>query len=592
MHLVAKQVKGHEYYYLVEKGRQSGRVVTIRTVYIGNRQKLAELVTGTTSAAAPESYSTEQVGASLALASIASDLGIEDLIDEIASVRDGAAPVGRRLVLAAIHRVLAPRGENGLKRLLDFYRESSVLSVLLPLPEGALDDRRIGDMLAGLTARQIEDIESAVVRRLVEREGISLNALGFDCSNFDSFAGPKTRSRLLQRGHNKSGRSLRALGLGLLVTEDDGMPLLSFVYPGNENDVTAFGRFLKRLDRRQVALGLPVEATVAGDGGNISKQMVLKLEKDSRYYVLRLPPRHLVSIERAKRSDLRPLGGKLKAKVWAHKMFAPVYGAERCVVDVYSRRMHQRQLPGLRRDRDRARKDLQHLQEMLERQRQGLRRAKPLTVKAVKTRVEKALAREHMADLFRVTIKAGQKAPVITFEEPAEAWTHLEEHVLGRTLLVTNRKDWTSEQIVDASRKQSHNERVFRDLKDPGGVSMLPLRHRRDAALRAHVLLVMLGLLLAKVAERRLKRAGVPVTGVPMMLRTLKSVQRAKLAYGPDAPPALRALAEAHWVPSARTPLQNRMLEGLGIAQRSELGTTIQQQLSPKKRGRRPKAAA
>jgi len=43
MHLVAKQVKGHEYFYLVEKQRRGHRVVTARTVYIGDRQKLADL---------------------------------------------------------------------------------------------------------------------------------------------------------------------------------------------------------------------------------------------------------------------------------------------------------------------------------------------------------------------------------------------------------------------------------------------------------------------------------------------------------------------------------------------------------------------
>jgi len=37
MHLVAKQVNGHEYFYLVEKARREGRVVTARTVYIGDR---------------------------------------------------------------------------------------------------------------------------------------------------------------------------------------------------------------------------------------------------------------------------------------------------------------------------------------------------------------------------------------------------------------------------------------------------------------------------------------------------------------------------------------------------------------------------
>jgi transposase len=591
VHLVAKQVKGHEYYYLVEKGRKAGRVVTVRTVYIGDRQKLAELIAGTAAAATPEAFAAQQVGASLALAMVADDLGIVGVIDAAAPVRRDAAPVGRRLVLAAIHRALAPRGENGLSRVADFYR-GSVLAEVLPVPTGALDDRRLGDMLAGLTAREIDAIEGAVVHRLVEREGIALQALAFDCSNFDSYAGAKTPSRLLQRGHNKSGRALRALGLGLLVTADDGMPLLSFVYPGNENDVTAFARFLTRLDRRQATLGLPIESTVAADGGNVSRQLLLQLEQDARYYVLRLPARHLVSLTRPKQRELAPLGGTLKGHVWARKTITAVYGVDRCIVDVYSRRMHQRQLPGLRRDRDRARHDLLHLQAMLEHQRHGRRRAKPLSVTVVRARVAKALAREHMEALFRVTVEAGPAAPVLTVAEQPEAWRHLEDHVLGRTLLVTNRRDWTPEQIVHASRLQSHNERVFRDVKDPGGVSMLPLRHRRDATLRGHALVVMLALLLAKVAERRLKRAGVRVTGVPMMLRALKGIARATLRYGSNAPPALRALAGTHWIPSVRTPLQERMLEALGMAARPELGTTLAARLGAKRRGRKPKAAA
>lgn len=591
MHLVTKQVKGHEYYYLVEKGRKDGRVVTVRTVYIGDRQRLAALIAGTAAASTPEAFAAQQVGASLTLAAVADDLGLAGVIDAVTPVRGGAAPVGCRLVLAAIHRALAPRGENGLRRLADFYR-GSVLSEVFPSPEGALDARRLGEMLAGLTARAIDAIEGAVVHRLVEREGITLHALAFDCSNFDSYAGATTPSRLLQRGHNKSGRSLRALGLGLLVTEDEGMPLLSFVYPGNENDVTAFGRFLKSLDRRQATLGLPIESTVAADGGNVSRQLLLQLETDSRYYVLRLPARHLVSIARSKRSELAPLGGTLKGHVWARKTITAVYGVERCIVDVYSRRMHQRQLPGLRRDRERARHDLLHLQAMLERQRHGRRRAQPLSVKVVQARSAQALAREHMEALFRVTVAVGPGAPVLTVAEHPEAWRHLEDHVLGRTLLVTNRRDWTPEQIVHASRLQSHNERVFRDVKDPGGVSMLPLRHRRDATLRGHALVVMLALMLAKVAARRLKRAGVRVTGVPMMLRELKGIERAKLRYGSDAPPALRALAGTHWVPSVRTPLQDRMLAALGMVARPELGTTLAAQLGPKRPGRKPKAAA
>jgi len=588
MHLVAKQVKGHEYFYLVEKARRAGRVVTVHTVYVGDRQKLAEMIQLSASAVMPSTFAPQSVGAALALATVAGDLGIEALIDEVCPMRRGAAPVGRRVLVAALHRVLAPRRENGLRALRGWY-ETSIVADLLPIAAAALDNRRMGEMFGGLTEPQVEQIETAVVRQLLTREGVRTQALAFDCTNFDSFAGAKTRSRLLRRGHAKSGRPLRVLGLGLLATADEGIPLLTFAYPGNENDVTAFRRFLRALDRRRAALDLPLETTVAADGGNVSKQLLLRLEADPRYYVMRLPAHHLGDLPRSRHRDLPALMGSLKGQVWAKKYETTVYDVPRCVVDVYSRRMHQRQLPGLRRDRDRARAALGELQRLLQRQRQGLRRAKPLTGRAVRRRVAQALSREHMRALFQVQVAPGAGAPTLTFTEPEAAWQHLQDYVLGRTLLVTNRRDWPPEQIVHASRMQSHNERAFRDLKDPGGASMLPLRHRRDRALRAHVLVVVLALILAKVLQRRVKQAGPPAPSLASVLSPLQQVQRARVQFADEAPPALRALAAGAWVPSQRTARQEELLHALRLAERPELGTTLASRLAARTTRRRGK---
>lgn len=574
MHLVAKKVKGHEYYYLVEKARRGSRVVTTKTVYIGDRKNLASLLTQQASAALPDSFASQQVGASLALAAIAEDLGIEKLIDNICPVRKGAAPVGRRLLVAAIHRVLAARGENSKRELRPFYEASSLID-LLPISAAALDDRRIGEMLAGLGRDQIERIEGAVVQRVVEQEKVGLSMLAFDCTNFDSYAAASTKSQLLQRGHSKSGRPLRILGLGLLVTEDDGIPLLSFAYPGNENDVTAFARFLRALDRRHSTLPLPIDATVAADGGNISKKILQRLEGAGRHYVMRLPPKHLAGLAPCKSSKLPEMSGRLRKAVRARKVRCNVYGVDRDVVDVYSRRMHRRQLPGLRRDRDRARRLLEELQAQLERQRKGLRRAKPLTLAVVRRRIDDALGREHMEALFTAEAEKAEKAPVVRVREHKCAWRHLEQYVLGRTLLVTNRKDWSAERAILASRVQSHNERDNRDIKDPEGMSMLPLRHRRDGMLRANALVVVLGLMLVKVLLRRVRRAGLKATSVSSVLRPLKRVCRARMHFGDEAPPALRALAKSTWVPSLRSARQTEILEALGLATRNELGTTM-----------------
>jgi hypothetical protein len=273
MHIVEKVFGNRRYYYWVEKARRGRRVVTTSTVYIGDWGKLTALAAGQMVAALPESYSAQEVGASLALARLARELGIEEIIDEACPVRAGASPLGTPLLLVALHRVLAPRWENGLCNLKASYL-GRALAELLPVAEGSLDDRRLGEALARIKASQIDAIESAVVERVIDREGIDRELLAFDCTNFDSYVAASTPSRLLKRGHGKSGRHLRALGLALLVAEDSGIPLLSFSYPGNQNDVTAFRRFLRALEKRRSSLSLPVGATVAADGGNTSLTVV------------------------------------------------------------------------------------------------------------------------------------------------------------------------------------------------------------------------------------------------------------------------------------------------------------------------------
>jgi hypothetical protein len=121
MHVISKQIKGNEYFYLVGKERRGKRVVTARTVYIGNRRKLADLVQQSVSAALPRSFEPQPVGAVLALARLADELGLEAAIDEVCLVRQGAAAVGRRLVIAAIGRTVMPREDNGLVNLRGFY---------------------------------------------------------------------------------------------------------------------------------------------------------------------------------------------------------------------------------------------------------------------------------------------------------------------------------------------------------------------------------------------------------------------------------------------------------------------------------------
>lgn len=62
------------------------------------------------------------------------------------------------------------------------------------------------------------------------------------------------KAPIAQRGKAKQKRTdLRLVGLGLVVTRDGSIPLLSHTYPGDRPDVTQFPLMLEQLTSRPSA---------------------------------------------------------------------------------------------------------------------------------------------------------------------------------------------------------------------------------------------------------------------------------------------------------------------------------------------------
>ena len=93
-----------------------------------------------------------------------------------------------------------------------------------------------------VTVEQLEQIEAALTRRMIEVFGLDTQALILDMTNFATFIDSgNQRAPIAQRGKAKQKRyDLRIVGLGLVATRDGGIPLLSRAYPGNKVDVTQF----------------------------------------------------------------------------------------------------------------------------------------------------------------------------------------------------------------------------------------------------------------------------------------------------------------------------------------------------------------
>jgi hypothetical protein len=143
---------------------------------------------------------------------------------------------------------------------------------------------------------ELAEIERRLALRMIAVFGLDASAVALDMTNFATYIdSTNTRADIAQRGKAKQKRSdLRLVGLGLVVTRDGGVPLLSHAYPGNKPDVTQFPTMLADLAARHQAVAGPTGAasqmTVVFDAGQNSKDNFALLDGSGLHFVGSVPP--------------------------------------------------------------------------------------------------------------------------------------------------------------------------------------------------------------------------------------------------------------------------------------------------------------
>jgi transposase len=92
----------------------------------------------------------------------------------------------------------------------------------------------------------------------------------------------------------------------------------------------------------------------------------------------------------------------------------------------------------------------------------------------------------------------------------------------GKNIMITDRSDWSTDEIVRASLDRSIVEQSFRQTKDDDLVAMLPIRHFTDDKIRCHILSCIVALCYLRLIEHTLRRAGLNITATTAMERMRK----------------------------------------------------------------------
>ena len=242
--LYKKMISGKPYWYLREMGWVDGKPKMVSERYVGTAADIEALLDAREGQMLPERTRHLDFGAVAAAWGLLADLGVAAIIDEQAGARPPGLPLspGTYLALAALNRVVDPCSKRGFA---DWWRTTAA-DRFTKIPVSALDHRRFWDAFRAVPLEALPRIEEKLALAACARFGLDTSSVALDMTNFATFIDTgNARAPIAQRGKAKQKRAdLRLVGLGLVVTRDGGVPLLSHAYPGNKPDVTQFPQMI------------------------------------------------------------------------------------------------------------------------------------------------------------------------------------------------------------------------------------------------------------------------------------------------------------------------------------------------------------
>ncbi|SRR6266496_52064 len=558
--IVSKKQDGKTYYYLAESARVDGKPRIVSQRYLGSAEEIAARLSEA-GPGEPDRSRHLAFGDIAAVWEMLRRLEVAEIVDEVAGARraDAGASIGTYIALATANRVVDPCS----KLAFSGWWQKTAGKRWLRLPAGALGHRRFWDAMDQVSEEQIQEIERRIVAKMVETFSIDCSGLVLDMTNFATWIDSgNERAPIAQRGHSKQKRAdLRIVGLGLVVSTDGGVPLVSHAYPGNKPDVTQFPAMVEELVARFVTLvgaGSPAEErlTLVYDAGQNSEDNYELLDRSKLSFVGSLPPSDHPDLLAVAKSRYRVVDKERFPGLTAFETRKVVFGKQRRLVVCHSDGLHEKQSRGFDQTLAKAHRQLAEVQARLARGR--TRKAK----EKVEAEIAAIVAPRWVARVVATTVTGEAPAELrLGFHTDDHARAELEEELFGKRILFTDKTEEqaTTATIVADYRSQEAVEGDFRQMKDPAVVSFSPMFHFTESKIRVHVFYCVLALMVARLMIREAEHARMRMS-VRELLGHLAGIQETLLLYQGERgrPRARRMLTEID-------PTQRRLYDLFGL---------------------------
>lgn len=564
--LIAKKKANKLYYYLVESGRVEGKPRIVHQTYLGSAEKVAALVQDR-SAPMPLSATFRDLGLPGALWLAAKQTGVFDMLRTNWPAPRSGPSTAHYLLLAAIHRVCEP----GPKTEVGDWYEGTVLPSLWNFPAERFTSQAFWDCFDQIrlgpqdsVSMDGDDLDRAQLKLLALWKGkqmVSRRLLSYDSTNFYTFvASTNDRNTIAQRGHNKQGRhNLRQVGLSYVLDGVYGLSLCHHVYPGNVADTDEFSvsmpRLLRFLDTNQIARDT---VTLVFDKGSAALYNTLHLEQSGVGWISALPWNQApAEFRELPLEQLKALSSD-QPGVQAASARLVVHGKERLCVLKYSAPFLSEQIHSLSTSLAKTTQSLRRLSVELTQPDCRLKEVH------IRNKIGRWLSSAQFLDeLIRYELRHEGGRWRLQFDVDSAAFNRLMTQRLGRTILMTNRMDWTQEQVIDGYSGQQQVEKVFRGLKDGDWLGWGPMYHWTDSKIRVHAFYCMLGISLLSYVQAEARKACPQIT-IEQMKAELKEIYEFVLLYPPQGEKGPYRTAT---VQSKKTLTQQMLAEALGLGE-------------------------
>jgi transposase len=448
---------------------------------------------------------------------IVESLGLRETVNGLIRTR-ADVDLGRIAEWLTLNRLLAPRPLCWVKR----WAGNTVLPEFLGTPVSKLYDNRLGRALDALHPL-LGEIWACVAARAITTYQVDLSIVHWDITSF-FFEGEYTNSELLRRGYSRDKRpDAKQANLGMDVTDEEEIPFLYWLLPGNRQDnqtpvphVKALKAFLARPELAD----LRVRPLIVSDCKMVTPEAVFACHDQHLFYLGSLEHNDdvcaVIRSVSEKELSAHELSYRPKRQQGRKDPFVPYQGVFRPITfkldeqTVTDRALVVWSAGKARLDQQKGKTYLKRLLNDLAFKQNWMRKKRYTNRDYIVRRVDGALrgnpARQWVDVEITETADGRLGLQFQVNRERLAAARALE----GKYILATNARHLSADDMLRIYKGQDKVEKVYRTTKGP--LRVRPVFLRTDERIEGLVLFTMLALLVRSILALQCRRAGLSCT--------------------------------------------------------------------------------